>query len=195
MGTAWHVLARGGELSGIRMRDVRFQARKVGKRKHVIVWIRPLKKKRGVHQQHLPQFIARQEPSEDWHPYEALRRLAEARQLEGAGQDDPLFLCRGGKPMTTPHFRALVKRYAKILGFKEIEFGAHSPRIGGASELMAHPGSCSELLLQAKGSWDSQIGRIYTRLTRRAHLAASDCMFQTAGCDLEEILPEFAEPV
>ena len=194
VGTAWHVLARGGELGGIRMRDVHFSSSKAGKRAHVIVWIRPLKKKRGVHQPHLPQFIAQQEPSEDWHPYEALRRLADARQSEGAGRDDSLFLSRGGKPMTTACFRALVKRYAKILGFKPSEFGAHSPRIGGASELMAHPGSCSELLLQAKGRWDSQIGRIYTRMTRRAHLAASDCMFQAAGRDLEEILPEFVEP-
>ena len=63
-------------------------------------------------------------------------------------------------------------------------------RIGGAIDVQ--PGG--ELLLQAKGRWASDIGKIYTRMTRRAQIAASDCMFGQNSPDLEEIFPGFAEP-
>ena len=49
----------------------------------------------------------------------------------------------------------------------------------------------SELLLQAKGRWQSDIGRIYARMTRRMNLAASGFMHKAKGRDLEELLPEF----
>ena len=47
------------------------------------------------------------------------------------------------------------------------EFGARRPRIVGASELTAHPGSCNELLLQATGRWDAQIAGSLSLLARR----------------------------
>ena len=73
-------------------------------------------------------------------------------------------------------------------------FGAHSTRIGGATELTAR-GGASELLLQAKGRWDSEIGRIYARMTRRMHMQASDAMFRGHGRDLEEIFEAFSQPI
>ena len=64
--------------------------------------------------------------------------------------------------------------------------------IGGATDLVAS-GEGSELLLEAKGRWGSDIGKIYARQTRRAHLAASDAMYRAKGKDLEEILPSYSQ--
>ena len=72
------------------------------------------------------------------------------------------------------------------------EVGAHSPRIGGGTDL-ASTGQASELLLQAKGRWQSDIGRIYARMTRRMRLAASELMHKARGRDLEELLPSFTQ--
>ena len=94
--------------------------------------------------------------------------------------------------MTTARYRALIKRYAEKLGLPAKEFGAHSTRIGGATDLVAS-GEGSELLLEAKGRWGSDIGKIYARQTRRAHLAASDAMYRAKGKDLEEILPSYSQ--
>ena len=91
--------------------------------------------------------------------------------------------------MSTKKLRSLCKKIASKLGYDPDEFGAHSPRIGGATDL----GDTSPLLLQAKGRWASDIGRIYARMTRRAHLAASALMHKAKGCDLEELLPEFTQ--
>ena len=92
--------------------------------------------------------------------------------------------------MTTPRVRAIVKKLAKLDGHDPSEFGAQSLRIGGAIDVQ--PGG--ELLLQAKGRWASDIGKIYARMTRRAQIAASDLMFGSHSPDLEEMFPGFAEP-
>ena len=80
-----------------------------------------------------------------------------------------------------------------MLGWNPKEAGAHSPRIGGATEYAA-TGKVSQLLLEAKGRWSSDIGAIYARMARRLHLAASDLMFQAKGRDLEELIPEYVQP-
>ena len=72
-------------------------------------------------------------------------------------------------------------------------WGAHSGRIGGATDL-ASTGKASALLLRAKGRWGSDVGAIYSRLTRRGLLAASRLMQRARGRDLEEIFPEFVQP-
>ena len=88
--------------------------------------------------------------------------------------------------------RQTAREYARVLGMPPEQFGAHSFRIGGATDLVA-TGQLSELLLQAKGRWQSDIGRIYARMTRRAHLAASELMHSARGRDLEELLPAFTQ--
>ena len=90
------------------------------------MWIAPLKKRGGA-QQKLPQFIYEQESPEEWEPYRALRRLADIRK--GAASSAPLFTACNGTRMTTARFRALVKRYAHMLGWDPKEADAHSPRI------------------------------------------------------------------
>ena len=190
--TAWHVLARGGELEAVRRKDLIFRrALKQGKgRRYAVLWLRPLKKRRGQAQPKLPQFIVEQEQPEEWEPYAALRRLAETLDSEGVGPEAPLFTAAHGKPMTTPRFRAQTKWLAALDGHDPKEFGAQSSRIGGATDVA--PGG--EMLLQAKGRWASDIGKIYSRMTRRAQIAASDIMFGSHSKDLEELFPDFAEP-
>ena len=189
--TAWHVLGRGGEMALMQRRDLQFRRCKRTGRRYAILWLQPLKKQGEQQGQKLPQFIQEQQKPEEWEPYRALRRLAAATADEPPSA--PLFVGTRGRPLTTERFRALNKRYARLLGWDPKQAGAHTPRIGGAAEYVA-TGEASELLLQARGRWSSDIARVYARMTRRAHLAASDLMFQARGRDLEELIPEFAEP-
>ena len=92
--------------------------------------------------------------------------------------------------MTVERLRGLAKRIWRAAG-QEGAVGAHSFRIGGATDL-ADQGA-SPLLLQAKGRWSSDIGKIYARMTRRAQLAASELMQRRAGRDLEELCPRFTQ--
>lgn len=75
---------------------------------------------------------------------------------------------------------------------KSASVGAHSCKIGGATDLAA-TGKASPILLQAKGRWASDIGQIYARMTRRCQLlAASEQLMQSAkGRDLEQLFPAF----
>mmetsp|Transcript_12849 Transcript_12849/g.32071 ORF Transcript_12849/g.32071 Transcript_12849/m.32071 type:complete len:138 (+) Transcript_12849:1040-1453(+) len=92
--------------------------------------------------------------------------------------------------------RDLVRRRMRALGETSLDdWGAHSCRIGGATDLGSSRGA-SPLLLQARGRWASDIGKIYNRMTRQALLAASKMMYGVPkGRDLEEIFPDFAQPV
>ena len=188
--TAWHIFARGGELENVKRKDLTFHSTNKGQR-YAQLLIRPLKKSGGRAHTKIPQLIA-ELPNEQWEPYAALTRLVALQARDNRGPNAPLFEAAPGKPLTTGRFRGLLKSYAKLLGFRASEFGAHSARIGGATDLAA-TGSTSELLLQAKGRWASDIGRIYARMTRRAHLAASHLMHKAKGRDLEEILPGFIQ--
>ena len=95
--------------------------------------------------------------------------------------------------MKVADVRAAVRRFAAIIGQKGTAlWGAHSLRIGGATDLSA-TGKCSPALLAAKGRWASDIGNIYARMTRRSQLAASRLMHTAHGKDLEEIMPNFTQ--
>ena len=95
--------------------------------------------------------------------------------------------------MTTGYYRATVRELAAALSINPRLVGAQSTRIGGATDL-AGSGRASQLLLQAKGRWSSDIGKIYARMTRRSQIAVSNLMYECKGRDLEEILPEFTQP-
>ena len=98
------------------------------------------------------------------------------------------------KPLSVGRFRAALKAYAAALGYTDLSaWGAHSPRIGGATDL-ASTGECSELLLQARGRWSSDIAKIYARMTKRAQLQASALLQKGRGRDLEDIIPGFVQP-
>ena len=93
--------------------------------------------------------------------------------------------------------REYVRDCAGAIGYRDCRlWGAHSGRIGGATDL-ASTGKASEFLLKAKGRWTSDIGKIYARacMTRRSQLAASRLMHEARGRDLEEIHPGFTQGV
>ena len=198
---SWHALARGGELSGPdgpKRADLTFGADGQGRR-WACVMLSPLKKRGQRRAPAVPQFIL----EHDGGGSDAYTALARLDSLDPVDEDQrvntPLFRVRGRRngstAMSVSHFRAWVQR----LGSHELglgsarEWGAHSGRIGGATDLAA-TGEASALLLQAKGRWASDIGRIYARMTRRAHLAASALMQRAKGRDIEELIPSFVQP-
>ena len=160
--------------------------------------LRPLKKRGAGLQAKVPQFIAEHDggPSDT---YAALRRLVELDPVPPEQQaSTALFRLRKGvagepQPMRVTDYRALIQKYARAIGqTKMSEWGAHSTRIGGATDL-ASSGKCSQALLAVKGRWASDIGNIYARMTRRSQLEASRQMQQAKGRDLEELRPEFVQ--
>lgn len=188
--SSWHILLRGGETERLLRSDVQFKTHKRSGRRYAVVWVEPLKK-RGGPKPKVPNFIYEQVEPEEWEPYRALRRHYEA--TSDRPPSAPLFTAAKGKRMTTSRFRALMKRYARMLGWDPKQAGAHSPRIGGASEYVA-TGEASQLLLEARGRWNGDIAAIYARMTLRMHQAASDMMFAARGRDLEELMPQFVQP-
>lgn len=207
LSTAWHTLARGGELAPQAAEwdpakhpsraDLKF-GKTSGGRRYAILKLRPLKKKGEVSAIKVPQFITEFDGGGS-DTYAALRRLAKfdpvPRELRA---ETPLFRrsqsAGPARHITVAQMRGLVKARMAEIGFlNSAEWGAHSCRIGGATDLVA-TGKASPLLLQAKGRWGSDVGRIYARMTRKSQLAASDLMQEGRGRDLEEILGDFAQP-
>jgi hypothetical protein len=193
LATARHTLARGGELAHVMRGDLTFHVMPKSGRRYAVLCIRPLKKRAGQAQPKVPQMIGDHGDPDGGDAYNALRRLTEARIWPGDPGTTPLFRNGAGKPISTDQYRALVKRTVLLLGQDPKHFGAHSTRIGGATDL-ASTGRASQLLLQAKGRWASDIAAIYARMTRKQQLAVSDLMYESHGRDLEEIMPEFSQP-
>ena len=210
--TAWHTLARGGELcpsaSHSQWRadlhptraDLAFRTRPNGLR-YAVLWLRPLKKKGAAAQPKIPQYIAEHDGSGS-DVYMLLKRLVALDPVqECAKARTPLFrqLVRVGdqwerRHMTVAQLRKTTRSMAALLGYTtSSEWGAHSARIGGATDLAA-TGKASELVLKAKGRWASDIGAIYARMTARSLLAASQLMQKARGRDLEELMPDFVQP-
>lgn len=205
---AWQVLARGGELApSCRVwsakycptrADVTFHTQRSGA-SYATVWLRPLKKRgKGVAPK-VPQIIAEFDGGGS-DAYMALRRMVELDPVSEAQRSStPLFRRQTAAGVfthiTIQHMREAIRKRMQGLGYEHPEhWGAHSCRIGGATDLMS-TGQASQLLLQAKGRWGSDVGKIYARLTRKGQIAASTLMQRASGRDLEEILPGFVQPV
>lgn len=204
--TAWHVLARGGELApAARVWDARFHPTRAdlsfsstasGKR-YALLMLRPLKKAGGQAQPKIPQYIVEHD-GKGSDAYAALSRLVRYDPVpESQRAMTPLFRRHtptGCRHMTVTGMRSLVRARMRLLGHEDAaQWGAHSCRIGGATDLVS-TGRASAVLLQAKGRWASDIGKIYARMTRRCQLAASELMQAARGRDLEELLPDFVQP-
>lgn len=200
LATSWHVLARGGELcNGPTRADLKWRVTSGGAR-YAILWLRPLKKRGAGQAPKVPQYIQEADGG-GADVYMLLRRMVEADPVaQGEEAVTPLFrLPVKGKhtfrSITVAQLRKFVRDCAGTLGFRvRRQWGAHSGRIGGATDL-ASTGRASQLLLQAKGRWSSDIGRIYARMTRSCQLAASRLMHSARGKDLEEIHPDFTQGV
>lgn len=206
LATAWHVLARGGELApssfnprlSVTRADLQFCQTSRGIQ-YAVIWLRPLKKKGNASVNKVPQFIQKYD-GKGSDVYAALERLVFWDPVsESAQAHTPLFrnTSKTGKRIhfTTSSMRSLIRARMKDLGYLNYhQWGAQSCRIGGATDL-ASTGRASQLLLQAKGRWSSDIGKIYARMTRRSQLAASRLMQKASGRDIEEIIPDFTQPV
>jgi hypothetical protein len=205
LATAWHVLARGGEICAARFNpemhasraDLEFRVTSDGVR-YAILWLRPLKKRGKGPQPKVPQYI-READGGGSDCYMLLRRMVEIDGVAPeARSSTPLFRTTEGmrRPaLRVAQLRGFTRNCAAALGYTvRSHWGAHSGRIGGATDL-ASTGKASQLLLQAKGRWASDIGTIYARMTRRSQLAASGLMQKARGRDLEELFPSFAQGV
>ena len=190
---AWEALARGGEVTwsggvGPTRADVTFEEDKHGRT--ATLWLRPLKKRGKARAAKVPIVFAAADGGGD-DTYRALRRLFYYDAVPAGRQaTTPLFRRDDGSPFSPSYFRTLVKAVAKALGFDPADFGGHSPRIGGATDI----GDRNPLMLQAKGRWAGDVARIYNRLTRRGLIKASRAMHARGATDMEEIYSTFAQP-
>lgn len=200
--TAWQALARAYELAdGPRepgesrplgrpsRADLSFGHNAHGR--YACLWLRPCKRKNGELAAKVPILFAEGDGM-GADTYSALWRMVHGDPCKpGQEASTPLFRVRG-KPLTVRRMNKLAKLILKAAGVKG-RTGAHAYRIGGATDL-ADEGACMSLL-QAKGRWASDIGRIYARMTRRAQLAASRAMQRRGdgSRDMEELFPGFTQ--
>ena len=162
-----------------------------GGTRYACVMLRPCKRKNGEWGSKVPILFAEGDGMGS-DTFAALWRMAHVDPCKpGTEHTTPLFRV-GGKCLTVRRLRKLAVDIFKAAGQKG-RTGAHAFRIGGATDL-ADEGA-SQALLQAKGRWASDIGRIYARMTRRAQLAASKAMQRSGGGgrDMEELFPGFTQ--
>jgi len=201
--TAWQGLARGAEIAssgagGQRSSDEvkRLPTRadlsfgEAHGRRFAQVMLRPAKRTNGERGEKVPLLFEEGDGAGS-DTFAALQRLEQFDPVAtGRRESTPLFRI-GGKTLRTELLRRLAQRIMRAAGQRSARVGAHSFRIGGATDL-ADQGA-SPLLLQSKGRWASDIGRIYARMTRRAQLAASRLMQRRGARDLEELFPSFTQ--
>ena len=165
------------------------------------MWLRPTKKRGAALPAKVPQYISEADGG-GADVYMLLRRMLAADPVAaGEAATTPLFRVQAKRgstkhSLTVAQLRKFVRDCASEIGYytERALWGAHSGRIGGATDL-ASTGNASELLLKAKGRWASDIGKIYARMTRRSQLAASRLMHEARGRDLEGIHPGFTQCV
>ena len=93
-----------------------------------------------------------------------------------------------GRVYDTERMLKVVRTIAAILGLDPKLFGAHSLRIGGASDMREAKGDYEGArLLRERGRWMSDIAGIYARLPVATHLEASRAMTLTVGVDIERM--------
>ena len=152
--------------------DLTFHKAKKGG-KYARLNLAPIKKKGGKPGQKVPQLIAKSNGNGS-DTYAALKRLEKYDPIpERNKKTTPLFSNLGKPGKSRSHircaqFRLIMKNVAQAAGQDPKLFGAHSGRIGGSTDLSAQ--KVSPILLQAKGRWGSDIGKIYARMTRRSQL-------------------------
>ena len=191
--SSWQLLARGGELCAKDMTraDLSFGGKASGR--WACIKLRPLKKKGITPEPKIPQYILKHD-GQGSDTYEALVRLDTLDPVRQERKSQtPLF--RTGitkrRRMTVDRFKKWIQHLGKnLLGLGSTEeWGAHSGRIGGATDLTGK----DPALLKAKGRWGSDIAFIYARMTKRSQLKASKQMQSAKGRDIEELYPEFTQ--
>ena len=195
--TSWQAVARGAELTATefdpsrhltRADLVRSGTREKGDEAYTL-WLVPLKKSVA---EKVPVMFAKGDGGVA-DTYTMLERLEKLDPVPRSERKRTPMFRSGRKALTPRQFLKAVHKFARAAGQDPKLFGKHSLRIGGATDL-ADSGA-SPLLLQAKGRWAGDLGRIYARMTRRGQLAASRKMMRArVGRDLEELFPGFVQP-
>ena len=194
--TAWQAVARGAEVAPDRFSATRHPTRadlqhsnpKSGPPSYT-VWLTPLKKKTATK---VPIMFAKGDGGAS-DTYAMLARLEKYDPVaQRKRSETPLFRVQG-KCMDGREFTKAVQDVAEAAGQPRKKFTKHSPRVGAASDLGDM--NASPLLLQAKGRWAGDLGKIYSRMTRRKQLAVSRGMMRKrTGRDMEELIPGFVQP-
>ena len=176
--TAWQAVARGAEVTATKFDHTKHLTRadlvKSGsaetRDEAYTLWLVPLKKSVA---EKVPILFAKGDGgiADTYSMLERLEKLDPVPKPER--KRTPMFR-RGQKALAPRDFLRGVRDFARASGQKPRKFGKHSLRIGGATDL-ADAGA-SPLLLQAKGRWAGDLGRIYARMTRRSQLATSRTM-------------------
>ena len=163
--TAWQAVARGAEVAPDRFSAARHPTRadlqhsKPGaEQPSYTVWLTPLKKKTATK---VPIMFAEGDGGAS-DTYAMLARLERFDPVPRRQRSTtPLFRLKG-KCMNGRQFTEAVQDIAEAAGQPRAKFTKHSPRVGAASDLGDM--NASPLLLQAKGRWASDLGKIYSRM-------------------------------
>ena len=196
--TAWQAVARGGEVAagsetGPVRGDVEWIRAKFGVEQHAVLWLKPIKnfKADGAPKVPIPIAKGNKDGSD---AYYLLRRLEKYDPVaKDKRNSTPLFRDGKGKGMLLAKFTKICKRVATLAGIPDKWVGAHSPRIGAATDLIATSKGDSRHVLKAKGRWASDMGYTYARMTQSAQLDASRSMQEDKGQDYESIYPTFVQ--
>ena len=123
-------------------------------------------------------------------------RLSDRRSRAPGGildPDSPLFLNPSTRrALTTTELRALYRGVARVIGLDPKDLGAHSGRIGGATDLFAS--GTPPVAIQIAGRWDSDIWAIYARRCVGQLLSYSRAAADCTDVDLEELIPSYSQP-
>jgi hypothetical protein len=163
---------------------------------HMVWMIFPAKKAAGCNTKVPVLFPADSGPCST---YVSMQRMRSARlELEGGHvhEEAPLLVSKwvGGvaTAVTTQHVRSMFKRAARAIGIDPRLVGAHSGRIGGATDHFAQ--GTPPIEIQVLGRWDSDIWQIYARQCVANSLRYSEAASRCTDVDLEEARPGYAQP-
>ena len=164
---------------------------------HMVWHVYPAKKAAGCNTKVPVLFPADSGPCST---YESMWRMRAAREaLEGGPvhPEAPLLISAWGKggvaiPVTTQYVRSTFKRAAKAIGIDPRLVGAHSGRIGGATDHFAM--GTPPIEIQVLGRWDSDIWQIYARQCVGRSLRFTEAAARCDDVDLEEARPGYAQP-
>lgn len=193
------LLLRGGEVRHIRQKDVSFERRHG--RKCLIVQVKAIKqarKRAGTDGRRYEHFIP-EAPGDAACAFAAVARILDphwsGRGLPnhtGARSASPLFRGSGGGGMSTSQVRRVAKTVGEAAGLPRRELGAHSCRIGGATDHRDGGGDSEGL--RKRGRWMKDIGEIYARDTIERQIEEVDKMRRSRGETFEARRRDFTQP-
>ena len=97
------------------------------------------------------------------------------------------------KALTVGQLRTMLRAWMEAIGLPPLIYGAHSLRIGGATELAAR--GVPQLTIQLLGRWDSSAYRAYTRVSQGQALRLSAALATAQAHDpsLEAAFPGYRQ--